>query len=65
MCPKSHVTLIAWSGANPGGRIRLPEREQKGKTKSRGKERMSEKHRSRKALANISSQVDGGAKIGF
>ena len=25
----SHVTLIAWSGANPGGRIRLPEREQR------------------------------------
>jgi len=24
----SHVTPIAWSGANPGGRIRLPEREQ-------------------------------------
>jgi len=24
----SHVTIIAWSGANPGGRIRLPEREQ-------------------------------------
>jgi len=25
----SHVTLIAWSGANPGGRMRLPEREQR------------------------------------
>jgi len=25
---RSHVTAIAWSGANPGGRMRLPEREQ-------------------------------------
>ena len=33
LCPKSHMAVTAWSEANPGGRMRLPEREQRMKKK--------------------------------